>query len=164
MAAQGETAQPCQGAARPQGGRAGPAQTHTHDGMKLTARKRAQLLEAYRKAMCNVTLACKSLGVSRRTFYLWREADKALAAELDDIKDEARDFIENALYKRIEAGDTTAIIFACKTMLRDRGYVESQSHSVTVNSFEELMRRLPPPPGGGEDAAGTAKGEGGAHG
>lgn len=126
--------------------------------MKLTARKRAQLLEAYRRAMCNVTLACKSLGISRRTFYMWREADKALAAELDDIKDEARDFIENALYKRIEAGDTTAIIFACKTMLRDRGYVESQSHSVTVNSFEELMRRLPPPGGGA--AEGAAPGEG----
>lgn len=129
--------------------------------MKLTARKRAQLLEAYRKAMCNVTLACKSLGIARRTFYLWREADKSLAAELDDIKDEARDFIENALYKRIEAGDTTAIIFACKTMLRDRGYVESQSHSVTVNSFEELMRRLPPPGGGAaEGTEGAVPGEG----
>ncbi len=123
--------------------------------MKLTSRKRQQLLEAYRKAMCNVTLACKGLGISRRTFYLWREADESLAAELDDIKDEARDFIENALYKRIDAGDTTAIIFACKTMLRDRGYVETQAHSVTVNSFEELMRRLPPPPGGGAEEGGT---------
>lgn len=128
--------------------------------MKLTPRKRRQLMEAYRKAMCNVTLTCKSLGVSRRTFYLWREADPGLAAELDDIKDEARDFIENALYKRIDAGDTTAIIFACKTMLRDRGYVERQDHSVTVNSFEELMRRLPQPGGGAaaQEAGGEAGG------
>lgn len=111
--------------------------------MKYTTQKKKQLIEAYRKTMCNVTLACRNVGISRTLFYQWLNDHPELKEEIDDCKHEEKDFIENALMKRIEAGDTTAIIFACKTQLRDRGYVEKQEVELSGNPFEALMKKLP---------------------
>lgn len=110
-----------------------------------TDRKNA-VLDAYRKALGNVTMACKACNIDRRTFYQWCEDDPEFKKSVQDIREnELGDFIENALMQRIQLGDTTAIIFACKTLCKNRGYVERQEQQIIGNPFEELMKRLPDP-------------------
>lgn len=73
-----------------------------------------------------VTIIGKRLGCSARHVYnlldKYATARDALANEREGM----RDFAEGMLYKRIEGGDTTAIIFYLKTQAKGRGYVERQ--------------------------------------
>lgn len=73
-----------------------------------------------------VTIIGKRLGCSARHVYnlldKYATARDALANEREGM----RDFAEGMLYKRIEGGDTTAIIFYLKTQAKERGYVERQ--------------------------------------
>ena len=105
-----------------------------------------KVLEEYRKSLANVTITCRKCNIDRVTFYNWLKKDPEFAAAAEDIKkNEVCDFIEDALMKRIYDGDTTAIIFAAKTRLKDRGYVERQEQMIIGNPFEDLIKRLPEP-------------------
>lgn len=83
-------------------------------------------LKVFEKALGNVTVACTNFGIERQTFYNWYNADEEFRTACDAVKEKRKDFIESALDKRIQAGDTTAIIFAAKTLCKDRGFVEKQ--------------------------------------
>lgn len=90
-------------------------------------KKKEQLISALHKSLGNVTIACKSVGISKSVFYKWLEKDAELKRELDDIRgEELPDFLETCIYKKCEEGDTKAIIFALKCKCKDRGWVERQ--------------------------------------
>ena len=75
-----------------------------------------------------VSTACKRAGVSRTQFYEWIKTDEEFKSSVDEISDIAIDFVESRLFKRIEDGDTTSIIFFLKTKGKARGYVERAEH------------------------------------
>jgi len=93
---------------------------------ELSLKKRS-FIDAYKKSFGNVSLACKTIGISRGAYYLWLE-DEAFKKLINEVEPEEEfvDFAENALQKRIQSGDTTAIIFALKTKGKKRGYIEKQ--------------------------------------
>lgn len=76
-----------------------------------------------------VTVVGKRLGCSARHVYNLLDKYATARDALADERESMRDFAEGMLYKRIEEGDTTAIIFYLKTQGKDRGYVERQEHS-----------------------------------
>jgi hypothetical protein len=90
--------------------------------------KKKAFLEAYRKAFGNISKACKATNMDRGTFYDWKVKDPDFIAALEAIEpdEDFADFVEDALVEKIRDKDTTAIIFACKTKLKKRGYVERQ--------------------------------------
>ena len=93
--------------------------------MAYKKEKRDQFLAALRKRCGMVTYSCKDVGIDFVTYQNWRKKYKDFDAECDRIlNEECADFVESALMKRIQAGDTTAIIFYCKTKLKVRGYTE----------------------------------------
>lgn len=98
--------------------------------------KKQALIEAYKKSFGNVTVATKAIGLDRTRYYAWLREDPEFAQAIEDVKpDEVFvDFVENALHKRIDKGDTTAIIFALKTKGKKRGYVERQEMHVVEGS------------------------------
>jgi hypothetical protein len=93
--------------------------------------KQKQFLEQYPKLRFNISLTCKQLKMSRQIYYKWRDTDPVFARELHNLVEMRGDFIEEALLNLISQNDTIATIFACKTLLKGRGYVEGNRESAT---------------------------------
>ena len=99
--------------------------------------KRA-MIEALEKSLGVVTTACKSVGIHRSTHYDWMEKDSDYKKEVDALQDVALDFAESKLFKSIENGSDTAVIFYLKTKGKKRGYIERQE---LTHNFEKPIFR-----------------------
>jgi hypothetical protein len=82
------------------------------------------LVEALEASLGVVTTACKKVGIDRRDYYRWMEEDPEFKEKVEKIGDIAFDFVESALYKQIQEGNTASTIFWLKTKARHRGYSE----------------------------------------
>ena len=74
------------------------------------------------------TVACTNVQLNPRTFRLWMAEDAEFRQAVEDAVEIAREYrddrAEQKLFEQVEGGDTTAIIFYCKTRLKNRGYTE----------------------------------------
>lgn len=74
--------------------------------------------------------ACKTVGISRPTINNWRRLDSSFDQRVQEAiiegKESLADLAESALKKRIESGDTTAIIFTLKSLRREHFGEKSQ--------------------------------------
>lgn len=77
-----------------------------------------------KKSMGIVSTACDAANVSRNWYYDQRKKDAGFAEACDEVTEYTGDFVETSLLKKIKEGDTSCIIFYCKTKLKNRGYVE----------------------------------------
>lgn len=117
-----------------------------------TEHNKKAVLEALEKNMGIVTIACKTVGIGRTTFYQWCKDDPSFKESVDGIKNVVIDFAESALLKQIRLGNTTAIIFFLKTQGRKRGYVEGlditsggeklPTRNDLLKELEDLNKRL----------------------
>lgn len=95
----------------------------------IKQKTKEKLLEVLMEAEVagSISLAAARCGISRQTVYNWRaedyEFELAVTSCIIDGKEKIADLAESALVKRINAGDTTAIIFTLKT-LRNSHYGE----------------------------------------
>ena len=106
----------------------------------ISDKTKNKVIEHLQKSLGNISLACKKCRISRTTFYEWMKNDAEFKQQVDEIQDIAADFVESALYRRIEKGDTSAIIFALKTKYRGRGWTEKQEVAVDVTSGGQPIR------------------------
>lgn len=108
---------------------------------KLKGKKKL-MYEALKKTLGNVTLACEQVGIDRSTHYRWLKKYPVYKKMIDEIEDITIDFAENALFRQIKEGNTTAIIFYLKTKGKHRGYIERQEIDTKVIqpdlSFEDF--------------------------
>lgn len=96
-----------------------------------TNTNKKKMLEALKNAMGIVSTACENVGIARVTHYDWMKKDDEYKEAVHDINQRTGDFVEGALLKKIKDGDTTGIIFYCKTKLKNRGYIERIEQDVT---------------------------------
>lgn len=85
-----------------------------------------RVLEELEKAHGVVSVACHNSGISRSTFYNWKNTDSEFAEGIIEANEAAIDHVESKLFGRVDSNDTTAIIFFLKTRAKERGYVERQ--------------------------------------
>lgn len=113
------------------------------------------MVEALKKSLGIVSTACENCEISRQTHYRWLSEDPEYKQQVEDITEDAIDFVESKLHEKIngvqmvkhnEEGDVyyelapsdTAIIFFLKTKAKKRGYIEKTEvdqkteHSGTV--------------------------------
>jgi hypothetical protein len=114
----------------------------------MTLKKKA-LLEALEKSLGVVTTACKEVGISRNTHYEWMKDDPEYKQAVESMDDVVLDFAESALYGRVKAGDTTAIIFYLKCKGKKRGYRERTeieqtniTQDVDIEQIKKEIREL----------------------
>lgn len=90
--------------------------------------KKAKFPESIKKARGFITVACRQAGIDINTYYAWRNADPEFKKLCEDAilaqQEENGDFVESKLMKQVDKDNITAIIFYCKTKLKERGYVE----------------------------------------
>jgi hypothetical protein len=91
-------------------------------------------LKALDSCLGIVSDASEMSGISRTTHYRWLEESEEYAAIVKEMKEGKRDFVESALMSLVREKNPTAVIFACKTILRDRGYAEIIRHEGTGNN------------------------------
>lgn len=89
-----------------------------------------------------VTAACKKAGITHDTYYDWRKGDEVWAAKCDVAYEKAGDFVESKLYELIKEKNPAAVIFYCKTKLRNRGYIERRENSVDLTTHESRLKEL----------------------
>lgn len=97
-----------------------------------------RLLESLKECSGIVTFACEKVGLSRQTFYRWCRDDPEFKERVDAINELQIDVAEASLLKKIQKGDTTAIIFYLKTKGKDRGYSERREISIPGGVGVEL--------------------------
>jgi len=97
--------------------------------------KKKSMISALERSLGVVTIACKEVGIARKTHYEWYKEDEDYRNAVDDLVDVALDFAESMLHKQIQEKDTTATIFYLKTKGKKRGYIERSEidHSGGVN-------------------------------
>lgn len=93
------------------------------------------MIEAMRKHMGVVALACKACDIARETHYDWLKTDAAYKESVETIKEETLDFAESKLLQKINSGDTVSILFYLKTQGKKRGYIEKQEVDVTEKTI-----------------------------
>lgn len=109
---------------------------------------KADFLNALRGATFgNLSIACKAIGRSRQTMNEWRrvdpEFDGAVQEAVLDGKEQLADIAEHALKKKIDQGDTTAIIFTLKS-LRRKDYGEFREYEASSPQKQGMMPFLAP--------------------
>ena len=93
--------------------------------------KKVAMVSALKQTLGVIAVACERVGISRQTHYRWLEEDEHYKQEVQDLNEMAVDFVETALFKKIQGdGDnkpcTSSIIFYLKTKGKKRGYIERQ--------------------------------------
>jgi hypothetical protein len=99
----------------------------------------------------NVTKAMKRVNLSRTVLRYWVDSDPEFAELIEEINWHKKNFFEEALVKLVAEGETPAVIFANKTINKDRGYAPKMElevkgdmthrHEVTV-SVDDLNLTL----------------------
>lgn len=92
--------------------------------MKKTSGKTDKFLDALNECGGLIGAACKSAGITYKTYRKWRAEDGDFDSRVQDVLERQTDMAECALLKNIQSGDTTAIIFYLKTKGKGRGYTE----------------------------------------
>ena len=105
---------------------------------QISSKKKKAFLEAYKRLNGNISAACKSVNIPRRTYYNWIKKE-GFVEEVEDAYESTIDWVENKLLKQVEADNITAIIFYLKTKGQKRGYIEKQKLEIEgVLSQEEM--------------------------
>ena len=108
-----------------------------------TDNNKKKVLQHLQDAHGIITTACNNSGVARSQFYKWLDDDPEFKLAVDDVQEEAIDYVESKLFEKVSGvtvkkGETddgkdivydvppsdTAIIFYLKTKAKKRGYVE----------------------------------------
>jgi hypothetical protein len=98
--------------------------------------RRARALEAYYD-LGTVIAACKRVGISRRTWYNWAEADPVFADAVRRATEHVADDLEAEAIRRAKDGSDTLLIFLLKAK---RPAVYRERHTINVVSPEVQSR------------------------
>lgn len=88
----------------------------------------------------NPSRACQMVNLSPSKFQRWM-MDDDFKALIDQLQRHKKDFFEEGLVKAVKKGETAAVLFANRTLNRDRGYGDKSELEITgsVNHKHENL-------------------------
>ena len=90
-----------------------------------------QIKDAITKAGGFISIACKSLGCTRKTIYNYLDKYPELKEQVSDIREHYLDIAEASLIQKVKDGNTPELIFYLKTQGKKRGYTERSDLDIT---------------------------------
>ena len=103
--------------------------------------KKENFLKALKANSGNIAKSCRSINISRQTYYRWIE-DKEFSQSCKDVEEGLLDFAESQLQELIKAKNPIAIFFYLKCKGKKRGFTEKQevelSKPIDDINFDEL--------------------------
>jgi hypothetical protein len=106
-------------------------------------RKQARFLGAYR-ASGNVMYSCKVAGISRQTYYDWRDRDEMFKAELPDAMQDAHDTLELAAYERAVQGVESYVVSMGRVVYEDVPLLDEEGKPKLNKDGGQIMLRGKP--------------------
>lgn len=95
-------------------------------------------LYAFTSSGFNASKACQKIGISCSTLDHWINHDPDFPKLMDEIHWHKGNLFETALIRKVQEGDTSAIIHTAKTFNKDRGYGVSKE----INVKQEITHNI----------------------
>jgi hypothetical protein len=108
--------------------------------------KKEVFLENFKKSFGMISVACDATGISRQTFYNWKDTDPEFQKGVEETEERNLDFAEMKLMSAIREGKTTELLFYLKTKGKRRGYIEgtqllgSDGNAITAFTVEVIAK------------------------
>jgi hypothetical protein len=96
---------------------------------KKSEKTAARIIKAVKETHGFLSAAAPRAGVGYRTIVRYANEYPSVIQAVQEAKEEMKDYAESKLFKQIEEGNLTAIIFYLKTQAKDRGYTERTEHT-----------------------------------
>ena len=99
------------------------------------------LIEAMEICHGIVSDACKTVGISRVTYYSYYKNDSNFKETIDKIENVVLDYVEGKLFKLIDKGDVASTLFYLKTKGKGRGYIEKSEidHNINIPKLPDVI-------------------------
>lgn len=81
----------------------------------------------------NPSEACRRIGITKTELDKWRRESK-FSQIMEEFHEHKKNFFEGSLIRLVKRGDASAVIFANRTINRDRGYNERTDVNVSVTN------------------------------
>lgn len=111
----------------------------SNEAKKLNAKKCKEFfIDNFKKTLCNISMTLEITGTKRKTYQDWYLKDDKFRNEIDECKENVKDFVENSLMKLIKDGCVPATLFYLKCKAKDRGYTENDTLEYTQNKIDKI--------------------------
>ena len=87
-----------------------------------------------------ISSACRRVGVGPQLVEAWARNDRVFADLMAGVHKSKKDFFEECLIQLARNGDSGAIIFANRTLNKDRGYADRTT--IDINNKTEVTHKL----------------------
>ncbi len=106
--------------------------------LKKMLKKHKDFLDLFKKNACLVYFTCEKFGIEASTYYEWLKVIEGFREEVEAAKEKMVDMSEGQLYKKINEGETAAILFHLKCKGKHRGYIERQEVEHSANTEKPI--------------------------
>ena len=106
---------------------------------KRLGKKQKDLLTAFKNNCCNVSEACRLVGLTRRTFYNYMDNNPAFKEAIEEIRSEMINLAESKLFSAVNNGNMTAVIFLLKTK---GGYKELHGNELSGSVDVSINKKI----------------------
>ena len=93
-------------------------------------RRKKETLQLLKQSMGNVSAVCERIGISRQTFYKWRQNDPDFDEAVREINETTLDYVEQQMFVEIKKGNAKLIMFYLMNKGRGRGYSQKPEDAV----------------------------------
>lgn len=105
---------------------------------QITQVKKNKFVELYRQTMGHISDTCRTIGISRKTYYNWLDNDKEFVKDIMEAEMELNDDIRDVLVKKAGEGDMTAVIFYLKNRHPEFQQKPTMLQQININKDMKL--------------------------
>lgn len=102
--------------------------------------KKEEFLKAFEETIGIVTIACQKVGIHRSTYYDWLEKDPEFKKEVERIKTQQIDWVEDKLLQAIKNDNITAINFYLRC--KHPGYKPKTEFSFDTDTINKTLDKI----------------------